>query len=174
MSAKAKLKTLTQVARQSATDVQAELPRVLDRPTPFTVRSIGWKSATRATGYSVVFVRPLAAPYLAPLITGGTVRPKKRALLKPEGVPLNQYGNLPARKVRQLLARKDTFSGTVRGVGGIWQRLGQGRVKLLIAYQPEQKKRPVFPFPRMVATSARRDFPRLFAKNFDDAMRTAR
>jgi hypothetical protein len=167
-------KTLTQVARTAAQDVQTDLPRVLDRPTQFTVRSIAWKMATKQTLTSEVYIRPAAAVYLAPLITGGVVKPKRRALLEPVNVALNQYGNLPPRKIKQLLARKDTFSGTINGIGGIWQRIGAGRVKLLVAYQAEQQKRKQFDFGGMVARTAQREFPRLLERNLADAMASAR
>ena len=170
----AKVQTLTQVAKIAAKDVEQELPNVLDRPTKFTTRSFAWKAATKANPESMVYIRPAAAVYLAPLITGGVVKPKKRALIKPVNVGLNQYGNLPPRKVKQLLARKDVFSGQIGGQGGIWQRIGQGRVKLLLAYQPEQQKRKQFDFAGMVSKSVHRNFNRLFERNFAAAMRTAR
>lgn len=160
---------LTKTAQSAAADVQQAMPTEIDRPIPFTVKSIGWQMATKATLRSAVFIRPLAAPYLAPLITGGVAKPKKRALLDPTNVPLNQYGNLPRGKIKQLLARKDVFSGKVHGVPGIWQRLKRGGVKLVVRYEPSQQKRAQFHFPDLVRKSVEKNFGR----HFDEALRKA-
>lgn len=170
----AKVVALTRVAQQAAADVKAVMPQQLDRPTPFTLGSIGWKGATKADPQSVVFIRPLAVPFLSPLISGGVVQPKRRALLDPTNVQLNQYGNLPRGKVKALLARKDVFSGTVRGIPGIWQRQKRGGVKLLVRYQGEQQKRAQFDFPGIVRQSVERNWSRLFGQALDGALRTAR
>ncbi len=165
---------LTKTAQSAAADVQQAMPTEIDRPIPFTVKSIGWQMATKATLQSAVFIRPLAASYLAPLIVGGVAKPKKRALLDPTNVPLNQYGNLPRGKVKSLLARKDVFSGTVHGVPGIWQRLKKGGVKLLVRYEPSQQKRAQFHFPDLVRKSVEKNFARHLDEALRKAMATAR
>lgn len=168
-------KALSDTARQAAAEVQAAMPRYIDKPTPFTVKSIRWKRATKQTLRSEVFIAPIAAAYLQPLIAGGVERPiKGQALVLAGADTLNQYGNVPRRRIKQLLRKLNTFSGTVRGIGGIWQRIGQGRVKLLLRYEAEQKKRSTFPFPRLVKDSVRRNWNRNFKGALELAMRTAR
>ena len=166
-------RALTATAKQAALDVQAKLPEVLDRPTPFTIRSVAWQYANKQTLTSAVYFRPIAAAYIAPLITGETVRPKKRALLVPENIKLDRYGNMSRNAIRNLIKRKDVFSGTVKGVPGLWQRYGR-KVRLLVAYEPLQRKPKKFPFARIVQSSVEREWRRQFAAAWSTAMATAR
>lgn len=166
-------KALTDTARQAAKDAQDEMPRSLDRPIPFTVRGIRWRGANKTTLQSRVYIMPGTAAYLRPLIEGGVVRPKKRALLEPAGVKLDRYGNIPRKELERLRARKDVFFGSVRGIGGVWQRTKQG-VKLLIKFESLQQKRKQFDFPGIVAASVKRNFAAYFDRALAVALATAR
>ena len=135
----------------------------------FTLRGIGYTPASKTSLTATVFIRETQAKYLDLQVTGGTEYPKHRALLKPAAVPLNQYGNLPRNKVKQLLARKDVFSGRVRGVGGIWQRVGMRQLKLLVAYKSEQVVKPRLDFYGI----GKRVVARRFEPNFNAALRLA-
>jgi hypothetical protein len=147
---------------------------VFDRPTPFTKRAIGYKRATKATLSARVFVKDVQAEYLGIEITGGTARPKKRALVIPaRGLRLNQYGNIPRNKIRTLLARSDTFSGEVRGVPGIWQRTRKG-MKLLILYEPKAKYKKRFPFYDIAKRTVKARIGPNFSAAFALALRTAK
>lgn len=135
-------KALTDTAKDVQRELTAEIDRVFDRPTPFTKRAIGVVTAKKATLTARIFVKDIQAQYLGLEIEGGTRRPKGRALVMPgKQIPLNQYGNLPRNKVRQLLARKDVFSGAVRGVPGLYQRTPRG-AKLLILWERQAQYRP--------------------------------
>jgi hypothetical protein len=86
-------------------------------------------------------------------------------LLDPAGIALNEFGNIQRGKIRQLLARKDTFSGTVRGISGIWQRTGHKGLKLLVAYQDVRQVKPRFDFVGIARKSIeRRLIPNLRAR----------
>jgi hypothetical protein len=137
---------LTRTAQAVQRNITAALPREFDRPTPFTVRAVGMTPANKRTLTARVYLRAIQAGYLGLEITGGTRTPKKRALLVPVGAELNQYGNLRRNQVKNLLARKDVFSGTINGHGGIWQRTNGGRVRLLVAYEPDAQYKPRFNF----------------------------
>lgn len=103
------------------------LPSVFDNPTPFTLRGIAITPATKAMPTATVYVRPQQAE--AGLLlqeTGGVRSPKKRAIVMPAGARVNAFGNLPRNAVKRLMARPDVFAGTVRGIGGIWQRPKRG------------------------------------------------
>lgn len=165
---------LTRTGKDAKAAVEKKLPDVFDRPTPFTQRGVAALPATKAKLYSRVLIKNAQANYLGIQEDGGIRRPAGRALVVPFQARLNRYGNLPRGGVRRLLARDDTFSGVVRGVGGIWQRNRDGTVRLLIAYEDQTTYRPRFGFKRMVEKTARERFDANFRLAFAEAMETAR
>ncbi|SAK88563.1 hypothetical protein AWB77_04797 [Caballeronia fortuita] len=121
---------LTAVAKSVQVVEKGAIRQVFDRPTPFTVNSVGVKAARKNNLEAVVFVKDIAAAYLAPYEFGGThkligsgktwLNPKDRALL-------NQYGNLSKSTLKRLEGRPDIFVGSIKtksgeSIGGVWQR----------------------------------------------------
>lgn len=121
------LTSLAKIAQQAE---KKALPQVFDRPTPFTVNSIAVKGARKSNLEATVFVKDIAAAYLAPFEFGGPhkligsgktwLNPKDKALL-------NQYGNFSKSALDRLKARPDIFVGTIHTrtgeqIGGVWQR----------------------------------------------------
>lgn len=165
---------LSRTAEDVHKNTVRSLSRRFDRPTPFTLRGPTVRRARKTRLVASVFFKDIQAGYLELEETGGVRRPKGRALLIPIGTRLNKYGNMPRTAVRRLLARPDTFSGTIRGIGGIWQRKKDGRLKLLVAYEPKASYRPRLHFARDAEKTTRAQFPVHFAREFDKALRTAR
>jgi hypothetical protein len=119
---------LTSVVKQAQAAEKQALPSVFDKPTPFTLRGIAVQTASKDRPTAAVYVRPQqAAAGLLLQETGGTRTPPKRALVQPVQARLNQYGNLPRRGLKNLLARPDVFVGTVKEIGGVWQRPARGK-----------------------------------------------
>lgn len=137
---------LTRTAVQVRTEVLASLPRLLDRPTPYTLRQLRYVGATAdrlaaAVGFNVATVtdqrgapigyRDLgpgetpAGKYLQPQIEGGSRR------LKRLEVALKAIGALPAGwfAVPGQGASIDAYGGVSRGQ--IVQVLSQLRVQLV-------------------------------------------
>lgn len=146
---------LTTAAQKAKGAVERQIDRAFDRPTPFTRRAVGITRATKTTLSATVFIKDAQAAYLFRQEVGGQRRPVKRALLIPVGAKLNQYGNLSQNQLKRLLTRPDTFSGTIGGVGGIWQRQKLGSPKLLIAFAPHAEYEPRFGFVDTVEASVR-------------------
>ena len=119
---------LTQTVRDAKGVMDRKLDVVIDRPTPFTQRGIAIKAARKTLLTASVFFKEMQARYLALQETGGVRYPKRRALVIPSETQANKYGNLPRGRVKRLLARKDVFSGTVKGLPGLWQRMRRGGV----------------------------------------------
>lgn len=123
---------LTQVAKAAAFQVTRELPEVFDRPTPYTMRSIGMEPATRENQVAKVFVRPDQLAYLEREIMGGERTPKPGSPVNvPVDAKLNQYGNIPRKGIKRYLAQKDTFSADGTGKTyhlkpGIYRRAERG------------------------------------------------
>lgn len=137
---------LTRTAQRIQGDVERSLPQNLDRPTPFTQRGVAIRPALKRRPVAYVFIKDIQADYLRRQETGGTRRPKKRAIVVPEKVRLNKYGNMTRGRVKKLLAREDVFSGNVRGIGGIWQRKKNGKLKLLVRYASNAQYKPKLGF----------------------------
>jgi hypothetical protein len=168
---------LTKTAQQAQQDVTAELPRIFDRPNPFTQRAIGYTRASKVDLTAKVFIRAKQAAYLQRQITGGTRLPRGKGLALPANAPIDQFGNVRRAWLRQVKNRKDVFSGTVGGVPGLWQRTGKGGargLKLLLAYEPRAEYTPRFDFAGLVKQSVQRHLQRNVRDAVAQAMRTAR
>lgn len=171
-------RALTWTARDVSKQLGAELDQYLDRPTPFTRRAFIGTRASKRKLQAYVKVKDIQAGYLKYAIKGGTRHPRGKAI----GVPTknqrrNKYGNMPRGKIQKLLAYPRNFSGTIRGVPGIWRRTGGKKnpgVKLLVAWEPSASYRRRYPFRRRVHHHARRLYAANFRKSFNQAMRSPR
>lgn len=152
------------------------LSRDLDRPTPFTKKGMFVARATKRRLVGVVGFKRIQAEYLEAQATGGTRRPKRRAIVVPVGVRLNKYGNMPRKSLVRALAKPGTFSGKVNGVAGIYQkkRTKKGGVKLLAVYKSSVRYKPRLKFqPRARDLASRRIAPAI-TKHLRRAVQTAR
>ena len=153
-----------------------KIVRDLDNPTPATVKSIRVSRSTKRNLNASVFVLPWAAKYLRYQIEGGTRAPRGRTEAVPVAIRLNKYGNIIGRrqgKLKKLIGRGDTFSATINGVSGIWQRArGKRRnkdIKLLVAYEQRVTYRARFPFYQYASNTLNR----VWRGQFNRAMRRA-
>ncbi len=159
---------------------QAAIKRDLDNPTPSTVKGIRISRSNKRNLVGSVFIIPNIDKFLKYNIEGGTRPPRSRAEAVPVDIKLNRYGNIPARrqgKLAKLLSRPDTFSATIKGVAGIWQR-GKGRnrnrVTLLVAYESQTRYEKGFDFYRYAEKTAAKRWPRNFSRALTQAIRSAR
>lgn len=166
-------RALTRVGREAGEEATRSLPSRIESPTPFTLRAFAVRGATKRRLEAVVFARPIQARYLSLLETGGRREPKGRAVVNPAGAGVNRYGNIPRGQVRRLLAGKNTFAGTVRGVSGIWRRRGSG-LRLMIRFDEGNDVEPVLGFADTVRGVVRRRLPAVAAEELRRALATAR
>jgi hypothetical protein len=108
--------------------LRAALPLIFDRPTPFTVRGVGYRKGNKLSPAAEVFLSGDASKgtpptdYLAHQIAGGRRKAKRgervlqraRILTANEGyvpaaVKLDRYGNVPARIIVQILSQIRAF-----------------------------------------------------------------
>lgn len=182
---------LTALGKRVRDDERRNMTTVFDNPTPFTLASVGTSGATKADPVAVVFIRDVAARYLAPFEFGGThFLGGKRGLLVPKNIPVNVYGNLPRGTLQRLKGRRDVFIGAVKlksgiTVHGVWQRPARGRrgdgsygnkgpLKLLVRFSdPTEVKQRLEWFSRAKRT-VDRWFQAEFAAAFRKALATAR
>lgn len=120
---------LTRLAKGVAELEEREVVDTFDNPTPFTRRAWRTVPATKGTLAAFVLAKDIQAAYLAPYVFGGPrFLGTKRAMLVPQAVGVNQYGNLARGKLAQLKGRSDVFVGAVtfrksgQTISGVWQR----------------------------------------------------
>lgn len=117
-------KAVTSTAQIAKKALQAEMPRVFDRPTPYTLNSLYLKPATKANPTAVVGLKDdagkgtPAAKYLLPQIEGGgrTLKRFEKALqatgqmprntyaMPGDGAKLDAYGNMNRGQLTQILS----------------------------------------------------------------------
>lgn len=177
--------TLTEVAGHVGLGWQDEMKAGLDRPTPFTLNAVAVMPARKTRLISTVLIKDIAAEYLAPFVDGGVhALGRKRAILAPKNVGLNQYGNLPRTKVATLKGKPGVYVGPLKlrsgaVVSGVWQRPtakrnGPTHLKLLVRFADPLPVEQHLPLKERALTDVARAFGPAFAKNFNHAMATAR
>ncbi|WP_410015821.1 hypothetical protein [Sodalis sp. C49] len=146
---------LTSVARKIQDAEKAQMRKVLENPTPFTVNAVGSIGARKDNLVAKVFVRNIAANYLEPFEFGGMHKLNGSALLNPKDIKLNKYGNLSRNKLSQLKAKPTTFIGAIDGVNGVWQRVKakkgrKGKKRLPRSVNGTRRDREKKPAPRLL------------------------
>ena len=183
---------LSMTAKKVMRVEQRILVKQLDRPTPFTVKGVRWQGANKADFklgrlHSRVYLLPKQAEYLSFQIEGGTRTPKGTAIAVPtSNVKLNRYGGGQGR-IKWLLAKKNTFQGTINGVVGVWQRskrgkgsrggsgtIGQSGLKLQVAYENSTQYQPRFDFYGIGERSVRTNIGKEMDKAIARALRSAK
>ena len=95
---------------------------------------------------------------------------------------------MPQGAVKQLLANPRVFSGTVKGVGGIWQRPIRGKrrdgtygtkgkqkgLMLLVRYTRQAEEHPIFGFAQRVTAIVQRELPAAVQASIAKGIATAR
>ena len=177
--------TLTTLAFKSMEEEKRQAPRLLDRPTPHSIRGFKFKKATKKTLTSLVYVNDgdTSRKYMQFAIHGGVSRANRGALIHPTAnTKLNKYGNITRNYAKKVLAKPKFFSGVPNGIGGqenagIWQRYGgkkNPRIRMVAQWRKSRTYQAKFPFyeiaGKIVAGRANDTFNKAFAR----AMRTAR
>lgn len=171
---------LTATAGHVGEGWQDEMRSGLDRPTPFTINSVGIVPARKTRLIATVYIKDIAANYLAPFVDGGPhFLGGKKGLLTPKNVALNAYGNLTKGKIAQLKAKSNVYVGALKlrsgqVVNGVWQRpkakgrsksAGPAHVKLLVRFSDPQDVTQRIPF----QARAEAEFVNYFVAEFGDA-----
>ena len=175
---------MTALAKQVQQAEVQNMSKVLDNPTPFTLRSVGVKPARKDTQEALVYVKDIAAEYLLPYEFGGMNKLNSKALLKPIEQSVNKYGNLPRNLLARLKSRPDVFIGPVTRKGGetingVWQRIPPqkgkpGALKLLIRFTDAHPVTQHLGWRMLAQTIVRTRFNAEMGRALAKAIRTAR
>jgi len=118
-------KALTNTAQNSKKDLIDVMPRVFDRPTPYTLNSLYVKPATKQSLEAIVKLKDdtykgtPASKYLGPqifggnrnikrferLLTGRGILPAGMAVMPAAGAELDQYGNMKRGQFSKILSQ---------------------------------------------------------------------
>jgi hypothetical protein len=163
---------------RTAQDAQAEIRRQM--PQRFTVRN-NWiqkgviiRKATKQDLAALVIDRD---DFMTIQETGGTKTPRGRSVAVPQAVRVNKRGIVPrTQRPSALVGKPNIFRAVIRGVDGLWQRVGpKGRgIKLLYVLKPSVPIKPRFGFFETVRGVAVDRFTTQFELAFAHAVRTAR
>lgn len=157
----AAMNTLNTVAFGVRDEEVKALDKHLDRPTPFTKRGYEVVKASRGRLIASVRARQIQAAYLKYQVEGGSRGPKRQAIVLPRAIGVNAYGNMPKGRVKSVLAQKTVFSGKVKGIGGIWRRVGGKKnpgLKLLVKYTGKASYSERLPFYEVAQATVNRMF----------------
>lgn len=164
---------LNDTAFQARTDAMAGMDKHLEKPTPWTKRGIRVGKSTKAKLVSSVAIEPDRWKYLRFQVSGGTRQYKTDGtIVTPKAINKNKYGNISRGRIKNLIASKRAFVGTVRGVYGVWQRpSGKTKgVRLLARFEDQATYTKRYPFARIVADSVRKNFKSNFARRLGAAL----
>lgn len=115
---------MTRTAKFAEKKIQEEIPRVFDRPTPFTKKATYVQPATKQRRYAMVYIREQEKGRVAPIrylqaeIYGGTrgrksfekrlveagKMPPKSYVVPGAAAPLDKYGNIPGGQIQRILS----------------------------------------------------------------------
>ena len=182
---------LTALAKGVVAEETKAVDDTFKSPTPFTERAFRIDAASKSKPIAVVAIKDIQAQYLAPYIVGGPrFLGKKKGMLAPRSVALNQYGNLPKNKLRSLQGKPNIYIGPIktksgRVISGVWQRptparIGRGKrgatkaapagkLKLLIQFEDTTPAPKHFAYFERARTYLKKNA----AREFDIAMRRA-
>lgn len=168
---------------------EKRLRRVLDRPTPFTMKAFGIRYASKRTLSGMVFIKDIQAQYLRFAEDGGVRTPHRRTILVPVKQRVNKYGNMPRGAVGRTIAKANTFIADGRDnrtkhlTPGIYQRpraglqrrgghgrLGSDKVSLLVTFEDKATYRPRLNFKVGAARTAAARLPDAFRRALLKAM----
>jgi hypothetical protein len=173
---------LTALAKRVQVAEKENLPKKLDRPTPFTQSAIRVRGAAKANTTAVVYMMDKTAESLEPYEFGGQNKLNSRALLQPVDVKLNHYGNLPRSLLARYRGRKDIYIGPMKTrvgtVSGVWQRIKAtpqkpASLKLLIRFEDAHEVKPQLGYEALAQQTVQRYFNADFGRALGEAIAKA-
>lgn len=170
---------LTESVMAARDSMPGQVQSIFDRPTAFTSTGFYMQGARKETLTASVGVKDRQAQYLAYQVEGGERAPARKALRLPSVVNLNEFGNVPAGLIRQLVTRAQAGKRATKRQSqrfGVSQKIelfygepGDGRpagiYKRVAVNATQHQLVPIIVFPRQPAKYARRfDFHGIAAR----------
>ena len=165
----------TGLARLVQAEETAALPGIFNRPTAFTMKAFAVLPATKGRPIAEVFAKDRQAAYLMPSETQGlqALGAGKR-IRTPVDIKTNASGDISRGMIGRLQGRKGFFTGAVKGVYGLWQRIGKDKLKLLVAFTRPVDVKTHLDFVKRAALLVDTNFGEIFGAALKKALRTAK
>lgn len=157
---------MNNVMRKAREGAVSLLDREIDKPTPFTRGGFFLLPARKDRLTATLGIKDKQAEYMVYQVKGGSRAPKSVALRLPATVQLNDYGNLPAGVIKQLIARAQAGKRATKSQS---RRFGVSK-ELDLFYGEPGDGRPAGIYKRVVISATRHQlvplvvFPRRSAR----------
>lgn len=169
--------SINEVGVKAVNAMRSQLAKKLDRPTKFTVTSPRiFLSKPVKNPFATVFIHKVAAQYLEKLFEGGIKTGAKKIPVPYTlggTINLNDFGNIRGKK-SGLVKRKTEFIGEVKGITGVWRRVGGKRnpkLKLLIGFKNSVQYKKTLEFYKTIRGVVKNNIEKILDKKTSEAMR---
>lgn len=156
-------------------ELNASTVRYMDRPIPFTKKSMRVGRANKRNLMARVWVDGKRWKYLEKIVFGSGGQPRP----VPVQARLNGYGNLSRNYVNVRKNNRKYFSGPPKqgGQAGLYERQGRGGrggLKMHVAYERSTRHGRSWPYFMVAQGYVRRNFVKFMGKRMRYAIATAR
>jgi hypothetical protein len=160
--------SINQVGVKSVNAMRAQLLKKLDKPTKFTYTGVKLFKAKARDLSALVFIPDIQAKYLEKQFEGGLRLPEKNKIPVPvDKAKINAFGNIKGKRTG-LIKRNTEFMGNVKGIDGVWRRVGgkrNPRLKLIVALESSVFYRKRIEFYKTVKGVVQKNMDKILNKN---------
>ena len=160
--------SINEVGVKSVNAMRAQLLKKLDKPTKFTYTGVKLFKAKARDLSALVFIPDIQAKYLEKQFEGGLRLPEKNKIPVPvDKAKINAFGNIKGKRTG-LIKRNTEFMGNVKGIDGVWRRVGgkrNPRLKLIVALESSVFYRKRIEFYKTVKGVVQKNMDKILNKN---------
>jgi len=160
--------SINEVGVKSVNAMRAQLLKKLDKPTKFTYTGVKLFKAKARDLSALVFIPDIQAKYLEKQFEGGLRLPEKNKIPVPvDKAKINAFGNIKGKRTG-LIKRNTEFMGNVKGIDGVWRRVGGKRnpkLKLIVAFENSVFYRKRIEFYKTVKGVVQKNMDKILNKN---------
>ena len=160
--------SINEVGVKSVNAMRAQLLKKLDKPTKFTYTGVKLFKAKARDLSALVFIPDIQAKYLEKQFEGGLRLPENNKIPVPvDKAKINAFGNIKGKRTG-LIKRNTEFMGNVKGIDGVWRRIGGKRnpkLKLIVALESSVFYRKRIEFYKTVKGVVQKNMDKILNKN---------
>ena len=160
--------SINEVGVKSVNAMRAQLLKKLDKPTKFTYTGVKLFKAKARDLSALIFIPDIQAKYLEKQFEGGLRLPEKNKIPVPvDKAKINAFGNIKGKRTG-LIKRNTEFMGNVKGIDGVWRRVGgkrNPRLKLIVALESSVFYRKRIEFYKTVRGVVQKNMDKILNKN---------